>query len=256
VSNGPAVVRTTVLIPSPAAIVWAAAQGGMRDLPGYGPVRVVLAEPPAGARGRVVAVGGRCGLVWTRWVVPTAAGVSVTDELRWSSGRLWPVLDPVRRHRLLRLLESRTAALRAAVSGSDPAMSTVDGPLVVVGAALLDGGGRVLAAQRAQPPALAGRWEFPGGKVEPGETDEAALRRECDEELGVRVELGDRLGVDVPVQGGHGVLRVWTGRIVAGDPAAREHASLRWLAAGELDDVDWLPADRPLVEQLKSLLAT
>jgi 8-oxo-dGTP diphosphatase len=135
-------------------------------------------------------------------------------------------------------------------------VTSVDGDrpagLVVVGAALLDGAGRVLAAQRAGPPELAGRWEFPGGKVEPGEAELAALIRECAEELGVAVRLDARLGPDLPVQGGGGVLRVWTGRIVAGAPVAREHRALRWLAIGELDDVDWLPADRPLVDLLRA----
>jgi 8-oxo-dGTP diphosphatase len=123
---------------------------------------------------------------------------------------------------------------------------------VVVGAALVDGAGRVLAAQRAAPPELAGRWEFPGGKVEPGESETAALVRECREELGVEVELVARLGEDLPVELGGAVLRVWTGRIVAGTPAATEHAALRWLDASELDDVDWLPADRPLLDLLRT----
>jgi 8-oxo-dGTP diphosphatase len=233
----------------------------MSELPGYGPVRVVI-EEPADGRGRLVAVGPRWGLTWTRWLVPTGAGVSVTDELRWRSGAAAPVLDPARRSRLLRVLARVTAVLRAVAIGAagpgwstpDGRTSTVDGPLVVVGAALLDGDGRVLAAQRAAPPALAGRWEFPGGKVEAGESDQAALHRECAEELGVRVELWDRLGTDLPIQGGNGVLRVWTGTVVAGELAAREHAALRWLTADELDDVDWLPADRPLVDELRSLL--
>ena len=124
--------------------------------------------------------------------------------------------------------------------------------MVVVGAALRDGAGRVLAAQRAGPAELAGRWEFPGGKVEAGETERAALVRECREELGVEVEVGERLGGDVPLGGGQAVLRVWTGRVVAGTPVAHEHTALRWLVADQLDEVDWLPADRPLAELLRS----
>jgi 8-oxo-dGTP diphosphatase len=57
----------------------------------------------------------------------------------------------------------------------------------------------------------------------------------------------------VPVQDGGGVLRVWTGRIVAGTPVPREHAALRWLSADELDSVGWLPADRPIVDLLRVL---
>ena len=123
---------------------------------------------------------------------------------------------------------------------------------VVVGAALLDGAGRVLAARRAIG-ALG--WEFPGGKVERGETEAAALVRECREELGVEIRVGDRVGPDVPVAGGRWLLRVWTARVVGGEPAALEHAELRWLGPDQLDDVDWLPADRPVVEALRPRLS-
>jgi 8-oxo-dGTP diphosphatase len=124
----------------------------------------------------------------------------------------------------------------------------------VVGVALLDGSGRVLAAERAEPAHLAGMWEFPGGKVEDGETDLAALVRECAEELDVAVEPGERLGDDISLPNGTAVLRVWTGRITGGTPRAVEHRSLRWLTEAELDDVPWLPADRPLVEELRQVL--
>lgn len=112
---------------------------------------------------------------------------------------------------------------------------------------------RLLAAQRAYPPGLAGRWELPGGKVEAGEDELAALVRECREELGVTVVPGERVGADVPIPPGR-VLRVWAARVAAGEPQPREHAALRWLRAGELDGLDWLPADRPLVPALRDLL--
>ena len=67
---------------------------------------------------------------------------------------------------------------------------------MIVAAAIVHDG-RVLACERAAPPEVAGRWEFPGGKVEPGETDAQALARECAEELGVRVAVGARVGPDV-----------------------------------------------------------
>lgn len=122
-------------------------------------------------------------------------------------------------------------------------------PLVIVGAAIIDDG-RVLACERAHPPEAAGRWEFPGGKVEPGESDLGALVRECEEELGVLVEIGERVGGDVPLANGRAILRVWLARLVSGVPRPLEHASLRWLGRGELDSVPWLPADAPIVAAL------
>lgn len=126
---------------------------------------------------------------------------------------------------------------------------------MVVGAAIIMDG-RVLACERSAPPEVAGRWEFPGGKVEPGEVETDALVRECAEELGVRVEIGDRLGRDVRMAHGRSVLRVYLARLLHGDePKALEHSELRWLAAAELDTVPWLPADVPIVAALRPLLA-
>ncbi len=126
---------------------------------------------------------------------------------------------------------------------------------MVVGAAIIEGG-RVLACERSAPPEVAGRWEFPGGKVEPGEAETDALARECAEELGVRVAVGARVGRDVRMAHGRSVLRVYAARLLHGDqPKALEHAELRWLSAAELDSVDWLPADVPIVAALRPLLA-
>ncbi|GAA3350353.1 NUDIX domain-containing protein [Amorphoplanes nipponensis] len=123
-------------------------------------------------------------------------------------------------------------------------------------AAVIVTAGRVLACERSAPPEVAGRWEFPGGKVEPGETDAQALARECAEELGVRVRVGARIGPDVPLAHGRAVLRVFTVTLLNGDePRALEHAAMRWLAADELDSVPWLPADQPIVAELPVLLA-
>jgi 8-oxo-dGTP diphosphatase len=99
-------------------------------------------------------------------------------------------------------------------------------------------------------------WEFPGGKVEPGEDELDALLRECEEELGVGIEVTGRLGGDIVLPSGTAVLKVWTARLIRGEPQALEHAELRWLSAGELDDVPWLPADAPLVDALRDLLPT
>ena len=123
---------------------------------------------------------------------------------------------------------------------------------VVVAVAVVDGG-RVLAAERAYPPEYAGQWEFPGGKVEDGEDEQEAARRECAEELGVVVQLGARVGPDVTTAAGH-PLHLWHARMVTGEPTAREHRALRWLSVGELYDVEWIAADLPLVAAVELLL--
>lgn len=124
---------------------------------------------------------------------------------------------------------------------------------VVVGAAIIKDG-LLLAAQRAEPPQLAGGWEFPGGKVDPGESDEDALVRECHEELGIKVRLLERVGGDWPLSE-ENILRVWTAEIVEGDPAALEHLALRWLGPAELYEIGWLPGDLPVVDALRPRLA-
>ncbi|MGW3497027.1 (deoxy)nucleoside triphosphate pyrophosphohydrolase [Streptomyces sp. NPDC001020] len=119
--------------------------------------------------------------------------------------------------------------------------------VVVVGAALLSRG-RLLAARRSAPPELAGRWELPGGKVEPGETPEDALVRELREELGVTAEPVGRVPGEWPLKPGY-VLRVWTARLLDGTPEPLEdHDELRWLTVDEIWDVDWLDQDVAAVE--------
>lgn len=124
--------------------------------------------------------------------------------------------------------------------------------VAVVGAALVRDG-RVLASRRTEPPRLAGQWEFPGGKVEDGESDEQALRRELREELQVEVSVGARLGDDRPI-GATAVLRVYRCRLLAGEPALVDHDEHRWLTAGELASVPWIPVDLPLMELLAGQL--
>jgi len=126
--------------------------------------------------------------------------------------------------------------------------------LTVVGAAILRDG-CVLAARRTSPAAAAGRWEFPGGKVEPGETREAALVREVAEELACRVEVAGWLAGEVPISETH-TLAVALANLVDGEPEPVEHDLVRWLAAGELGDVDWLEADRPFLAEVRDLLTT
>lgn len=129
-------------------------------------------------------------------------------------------------------------------------------PHPVVVAAAIVRHGRVLAARRIRPAEPAGAWEFPGGKVEPGESERDALIRECREELGIRVRVLERVGPEVGLPGG-ATLRCYHA-VLEDDSAEPEpgadHDALRWLGAEELDDVAWLPADRPLAEALRDLL--
>ncbi|MFG3203288.1 (deoxy)nucleoside triphosphate pyrophosphohydrolase [Streptomyces sp. NPDC048192] len=134
------------------------------------------------------------------------------------------------------------------MTSETPGTPTTD-RTVVVGAALLDGG-RLLAARRSAPADLAGRWELPGGKVEPGERPERALVRELREELGVDAEPVERVPGEWPLRAPY-VLRVWTARLRPGSPAPKplqDHDELRWLTPDRLWEVDWLDQDVPAVE--------
>ncbi|WP_032407285.1 (deoxy)nucleoside triphosphate pyrophosphohydrolase [Rhodococcoides fascians] len=125
---------------------------------------------------------------------------------------------------------------------------------VVVAAALIDDG-RLLLAQRTRPPELAGRWELPGGKVEPGESEDVALARELREELRVECSIGAALSGDVELSGGM-VLRAYRASIVSGTPAPLEHSALRWVDAATLPTVDLVDADRLWLPDLQEILLT
>jgi len=129
--------------------------------------------------------------------------------------------------------------------------------LPVVAAALVDLEGRVLLQQRPEGKSLAGLWEFPGGKVEPGETPEAALIRELEEELAIVVphaclapatfasaSLGDR----------HLLLLLYITRKWTGVPRALEATALRWVKPNEMHALPMPPADRPLIGLLDALI--
>ena len=130
-------------------------------------------------------------------------------------------------------------------------------PVLVVAAAIVDDlarPSRLLSARRAQPVSLAGRWEFPGGKVEPGEDPVEGLHRELREELGVAVRLGSEVVPPDPAGwrlSEKYVMRLWTAQVAEGEPQPLvEHDELRWLASGEWLTVPWLDADVPIVRAL------
>ncbi|MEV7428215.1 NUDIX domain-containing protein [Nocardioides sp. NPDC092400] len=122
----------------------------------------------------------------------------------------------------------------------------------VVAAAVLRGG-RVLAARRTRPPEAAGRWELPGGKVEPGERPESALERELAEELGVEVDVVRWLAGVVPISDTHeltaALVRIG-GDVEEPEPRDDTHDRLRWLGPDELNEVDWLEPDRAFLAEV------
>jgi len=129
--------------------------------------------------------------------------------------------------------------------------------MTVVAAALVRADGLILLQQRAPYRAMAGLWEFPGGKVEEGETPEGALVRELEEELGIAVRE-DRLVpacfASAPVGGRHMVLLLYICREWAGEPRALDASALDWVRVGDMAALDMPPADVPLVELLGKLI--
>lgn len=125
----------------------------------------------------------------------------------------------------------------------------------VVGAIIVRNG-LVFCAQRGAGSALAGKWEFPGGKLEPGESPTTALEREIREELGCVVRVGSEVTL-TSHEYDFGVvnLRTFYCELAHGEPALSEHEASLWLAPDELDSIDWAPADVPAVRLVQSELA-
>ena len=126
---------------------------------------------------------------------------------------------------------------------------------VRVVAAVIRENGRVFATQRGYGPYKDG-WEFPGGKIEPGETPEQALVREIREELDTEIAVGDRLmQIEYDYPEFHLSMGCYFCAVRSGSLTLREHESARWLRADELDQVAWLPADLSLIERLKAVMS-
>jgi len=141
-------------------------------------------------------------------------------------------------------------------------MESHPAPLIrVVGAAIVDDliwPTSLLGGRRTGPPELAGGWELPGGKVDPGEAPRDALRREIREELGTQIELGALL--DGPLAGAwplgdRYVMQVWLARVTGGQPRAlQDHDQLRVFTKAELYAVTWLPADLPIIAAIAAMM--
>lgn len=125
-----------------------------------------------------------------------------------------------------------------------------DAPLEVVGAVIVREE-LILCALRSPDSSLPNVWEFPGGKIEPGESHEHALAREIEEELGCVVVVGALITSTTHAYGPRTVvLHTYRCEIAAGEPIAHEHAQLRWVPFARLDTLDWAQADVPTVELL------
>lgn len=129
--------------------------------------------------------------------------------------------------------------------------------MIVVAAALVDGDGRVLVQKRREGRAMAGLWEFPGGKCEPRESPEAALIRELAEELGIETDdacLAPGVFASEPLDGKHMILLLYVCRQWRGTPRPLDSDGLRWLRPAELRTLAMPPADKPLIGLLEALL--
>ena len=129
--------------------------------------------------------------------------------------------------------------------------------VLVAAAALVDADGRVLVARRPEGKAMAGLWEFPGGKVGPGETPEEALIRELDEELGIDVTencLAPFTFASHRYDDFHLLMPLYVCRVWQGSVRPREGQTLKWVRPVRLGDYPMPPADRPLIAMLRDLL--
>ena len=122
-------------------------------------------------------------------------------------------------------------------------------------AAVILSEGKIFATQRGYGD-FKGGWEFPGGKIEDGETPEVALKREISEELETKIRVGELIDtIEYDYPNFHLSMDCFWCEIVSGKLVLKEHEAARWLGKNQLDEVAWLPADEGIVEKLKSILA-
>lgn len=122
----------------------------------------------------------------------------------------------------------------------------------VVGAVIIQDG-LVLCAQRGGGGSLPGLWEFPGGKIEPGESPAVALEREIAEELDCIIEVGDLITTTAhKYEFGSVTLTTFYSRLISGTPTTSEHAAIRWLRPADLTSLEWAPADVPAVHLIQA----
>ena len=130
-------------------------------------------------------------------------------------------------------------------------LSYITGHKRQVTAAVIEKDGRILIAQRPKGRALGGKWEFPGGKIEPGETAEACLKRELREEFDIESEVGKFIIASqfryclVPIE-----LLAYRVKHISGEFKVNEHEEIRWVPPSELSSYDFMPADTPIVKLL------
>ena len=128
------------------------------------------------------------------------------------------------------------------------------GAIHVVGAAIIRDR-TCLVAQRGREMSLALKWEFPGGKVDDGESPEAALARELHEEFGVDVEVHELVGEGTSEVAGRRIwLEVYRAEITSGSLTLHEHEAVRWVGSHEIDELDWAEADVPVLPAVRRLL--